>query len=69
MSKRRSLPPCECSDPGCPVHRGRSCSRNATWNLRRVDMEDRSGTNFCLECSEDAHSSGLFDGGRPARRR
>ena len=50
---------CQCADPACPVCGGH-CDRPATTNLRRADMDDRSGTMFCSGCSEDAMSSGLF---------
>lgn len=52
---------CECSDPGCPVHEGKSsCDQKATHLLYRVDMEDQTGTAFCAGCGEDAFDSGLF---------
>lgn len=52
---------CECADKGCPVHKGTSkCTNKATTNLRRVDMDDVSGTMFCEACAEDALESGLF---------
>ena len=52
---------CECSDPGCPVHKGiSSCSRLAITVLYRVDMEDRTGTAMCEGCASDAFESGLF---------
>jgi DNA-binding IscR family transcriptional regulator len=65
-TKRRRNPRpkrrCECSDPGCPVHRGVSrCMKAATQVLRRIDMEDRTGTRMCHDCAEDAYGSGLFD--------
>ena len=50
---------CECADPACPVCGGQ-CPNRATVNLRRVDMDDQSGTMFCPGCSEDAMNSGLF---------
>lgn len=52
---------CECSDPGCPVHKGISrCDLRAAVILHRADMEDISGTAFCDECADDAGDSGLF---------
>lgn len=52
---------CECSDPGCPVHMGKSnCIKYAYVILYRVDMEDNSGTAMCEECADDAMMSGLF---------
>lgn len=54
---------CECSDPGCPVHNGRSsCNKVAKQCLVRVDMEDKTGTLFCFDCAEDAMESGVFGG-------
>lgn len=53
---------CECSDPGCPVHPGKSeCGNRAKTILVRSDMEDRTGTAFCAECASDALDSGLFN--------
>lgn len=55
---------CECADLGCPHHKGYECTARAGVGkgrrLRRVDMEDRTGTRFCLPCAEDAFASGLF---------
>lgn len=53
---------CECSDPGCPVHKGQSkCSFvGRTTTLFRIDMEDRTGTRMCPACTSDAMDSGLF---------
>ena len=51
---------CECADPKCPACQGH-CPRSATVNLRRVDMEDRTGTFFCRTCASDALDSGLFN--------
>ncbi len=50
---------CECADPGCPSCGG-ACERAARECLRRVDMEDHTGTLFCSECGIDAFGSGLF---------
>lgn len=50
---------CECSDPGCPVCKGK-CDKRATHALVRVDMEDLTGTLFCEPCGADAFESGLF---------
>jgi hypothetical protein len=53
--------PCECSDPGCPVHAGKSdCENAARTLLIRVDMDDSTGTAMCQKCAEDALESGLF---------
>lgn len=56
-------PHCECSDPGCPVHHGISECKNTSRlkTLYRIDMEDRTGTQFCPRCANDAYESGLFD--------
>jgi hypothetical protein len=52
---------CQCSDPGCPVHAGKSsCTHRAITALVRVDMEDITGTAFCRACADDAFESGLF---------
>ena len=52
---------CECSDFGCPAHKGESdCRKIATTLLFRVDMEDNTGTAMCEACAEDAFLSGLF---------
>jgi len=54
-------PKCECSNRGCPVHKGVSeCSGVATATLYRIDMEDRTGTLMCDDCADDAYDSGLF---------
>lgn len=54
---------CECSDPGCPVHKGQStCAKLVrTQTVYRIDMEDRTGTRMCKACAADAMNSGLFD--------
>lgn len=52
---------CECSDPGCPAHEGKSeCTRIATTTVYRIDMDDRTGTRMCRECAEDAMESSVF---------
>ena len=52
---------CECSDAGCPVHKGQAnCQRVKTMTLYRCDMEDRGGTFFCEACGQDAVESGLY---------
>lgn len=53
---------CECSDPGCPVHKGESCDNKVTESdrLYRIDMQDFTGILFCEECAIDAFDSGLF---------
>lgn len=52
---------CGCADPGCPVHPGSSsCTRGGTRVVRRIDMEDRTGTRMCAACAEDALASGVF---------
>lgn len=61
MSEAEARPfgSCECSDPGCPHCHG-ACANRARTNLRRVDMEDKTGTLFCPGCASDALDSGLF---------
>lgn len=54
---------CECSDPGCPVHKGASSCK--LWHrfgmtVYRSDMDDRTGTKMCSECASDALDSGVF---------
>jgi Zn ribbon nucleic-acid-binding protein len=52
---------CECSDPGCPAHKGQSgCQTFATMVLWREDMMDLTGTPMCTKCGTDALESGLF---------
>ncbi len=54
-------PMCECADPGCPVHLGKSnCELPPIMRLYRIDWEDTLGTRFCRECGVDALESGLF---------
>jgi hypothetical protein len=56
---------CECSDPGCPVHREEStCLSSAKTTLYRIDMYDLFGTRMCRKCADDALSSGVFQEGR-----
>ena len=62
MAKVNQFGPCECSDPGCPEHKGISqCEKNAKHVVRRIDMEDGT-TKFymCTKCTEDALESGVF---------
>lgn len=57
---------CECSDPGCPVHRGKSeCHLRAKYNVFRIDTEDKTGTFMCQGCMEDAMDSGVFSDENP----
>lgn len=52
---------CECTDPGCPVHKGTSsCARESLTTLYRVDTADETGTAMCEACADDAMASGLF---------
>ena len=53
---------CECVDPGCPIHTGKSQCGNtpAAGIAYRVDMEDQTGTPMCEGCLEDAADSGVF---------
>jgi len=50
---------CECRDPGCPHCKGR-CSGIGHETLHRVDMEDSTGTRFCVYCAEDAFQAGVY---------
>jgi hypothetical protein len=55
--------PCECGDPGCPVHPGVSeCAKRGRRVVRRIDMDDGE-TRFvmCDGCAQDALDSGVFD--------
>lgn len=54
--------PCECSDPGCPEHKGKSrCSYTGeVMLLYRIDMEDKTGSAMCEKCASDAFESGVF---------
>ena len=53
--------PCECSDPGCSTHKGKeSCQQYGYTILYRVDMQDEAGTMMCIDCADDAFSSGVF---------
>lgn len=52
---------CECSDPGCPIHKNKSkCDNNARYCMMHVDMDDETGTLMCMSCGEDASDCGLF---------
>lgn len=54
---------CECSDSGCPAHKGAATCKveaPAMAVLYRVDMEDQTGTVMCDACTDDAMESGLF---------
>lgn len=50
---------CQCSDPRCPVCRGK-CTHKAVTVVRRIDMEDQTGTPVCHACADDCLDSGLF---------
>ncbi len=54
--------PCECGDPGCPVHPGKSRCPSKTSNHKvwRTDMEIEDPTYMCHGCFEDAMDSGVF---------
>lgn len=56
----KSHSPCECSDGACPVHPGESCHHHASTNVKRIDMDDRTGTNMCEGCANDCLESGMF---------
>jgi hypothetical protein len=52
---------CECADTGCPHHQGTAyCLQKYAMILFRVDMADRGGTKFCVQCGDDALASGVF---------
>ena len=51
---------CHCSDPGCPECNGK-CERKAVTVVRRVDMDDITGTPMCHACAADAMDSGVFN--------
>lgn len=63
MTHNRKRPACQCCDPGCPSHPGESRCPDpcATTTLYRIDMEDRTGTDMCRACADDAMQSGLFN--------
>lgn len=50
---------CECADPHCEC-RGK-CIVIAEFVVRRIDMDDATGTPMCAHCTSDALDSGLFD--------
>jgi hypothetical protein len=50
---------CADADKGCFECSG-SCPRKAALILRRVDMEDTTGTAFCAPCAQDALQTGLY---------
>jgi hypothetical protein len=51
---------CECSDPLCPVHKGKECANKAQMELIRIDFEGQPKCYFCKRCAEDALQSGVF---------
>lgn len=52
---------CHCFDKGCPVHKGQHlCPNKALVRVYRVDMHDRTGTQMCEGCANDALDSGVF---------
>lgn len=53
---------CECSDPGCKAHEGKSeCTRKAVTTVSRYDYEiDGDHFRFCRACADDAIESGVF---------
>jgi len=60
--KPRPLHRCECVDLLCPVHEGKECLETTKTGvvLRRIDMQDKTGTRFCGPCAQDAYDSGLY---------
>ena len=61
MSGKVYKNPCECSDNGCPEHKGISkCENAARVLVIRSDMVDVTGTAMCRGCANDAMESGVF---------
>lgn len=57
----QSFDQCECCDPGCTGHEGKSeCQRKPRLVLRRIDFADTPRCAFCNTCAEDALESGAF---------
>lgn len=50
---------CRDRDPMCPVCRGK-CRRQAEYLVKRIDMDDISGTPMWADCTEDASESSLY---------
>jgi len=50
---------CQDADPNCPVCKG-DCENDADIILFRIDMQDETGTAFCVACAKDAMEFGLF---------
>jgi hypothetical protein len=62
MKTSPKLVQCECTDPGCPVHKGEAeCEHSGVVTVRRIDMED-GNTKFrmCRACANDCLDSGVF---------
>ena len=56
-----SLGTCECGDPGCPVHDGKSsCDKPATQKLRGPDDGRGVYQIYCDGCAEDACDAGCL---------
>ena len=52
---------CECSDPECPIHFGKSdCTRKSCIVMFRKNMTNETGTAMCGACADDAFYSGTF---------
>jgi len=52
---------CECTDPGCPVHKGADlCLNHVAFSLRRIDITGKAQVRFCQACALDAFASGVF---------
>lgn len=51
---------CLCKDPNCPICKGK-CHKRAKFVVYCLDMEDKTGTPMCEECTDDAMYSGIFD--------
>jgi hypothetical protein len=57
-----SQPQCECSDPGCPEHKGsETCRNRPTTIVKRIDMGTPAAKfHMCEGCASDALDSGVF---------
>jgi hypothetical protein len=59
QDRKRKVRKCQCTDPGCPVCKGK-CANRAVTAVIRSDMDDKTGTPMCRRCADDAMESGLF---------
>jgi hypothetical protein len=60
---------CQCADPGCPAHKGKSrCEKKGTRRkLWRIDYAGFDSFKFCPACFDDAMESGFFTDHAPKR--